>query len=134
MGEPAARRLPWGLVITVALLALLVLGVYRAAPGSAEAAPWRVVISVGLLAAGAFPVGRRLQNYFWGVVAALVLALHPLHWGSGLFVLALSAEAMELVVLAGVVAGWDLAAARHFGWRGWLGVGLAVVVGAGLAW
>jgi hypothetical protein len=136
MGEPAARRLPWGLVITVALLALLVLAVYRAGPGPADAAPWRVVISAGLLAAGAFLVVRRLQNYFWGVVAALVLALHPLHWDwSGPFVLlALSAEAMEVLVLAGVAAGWDLAPSRQFGWGGWLGVGLAVVVGAGLAW
>jgi hypothetical protein len=41
---------------------------------------------------------------------------------------------MELLVVAGVVAGWELAAARQFVWRSWLAAGLAVVVGGALAW
>jgi hypothetical protein len=135
MGEPAARRLPWGLVITVGLLALVVVPLYRVAPGPAGSTPWGVVVSAAALAAGAFLVMRRLQNYFWGVAAALVLALHPLHWDwSPQFELALRAEAMELVVLAAVTAGWDLAALGHFAWRSWLVAALAVVVGGGLAW
>jgi hypothetical protein len=136
MAEPAARRLPWGLLLTLGLLALLVVLVYRAAPGADRPAPWRVVLAAAAVAAGAFLVLRRLQNYFWGMVAALTLALHPLHWAwsSPFDELAVRAEALELIVLAGVTAGWDLAALPYFAWRAWLVTALAVTVGGGLAW
>src|SRR5207244_127663 len=38
------------------------------------------------------------------------------------------------IVLAGVTAGWDLAALPCFAWRAWLLTALAVTVGGGLAW
>jgi hypothetical protein len=135
MAEPAARRLPWGLLLTIGLLALLVTLLYRAAPGQDQPAPWRVVLSTAAVAVGTFLVVRRLQNYFWGVLAALTLAFHPLHWEwPTSSELAVRAEALELIILAGVTAGWDLAALPFFAWRAWLVAAAAVVVGGGLAW
>jgi hypothetical protein len=128
MAEPAARRLPWGLLLTLGLLVLLVALVYHTAP-------WRVVLSTSAMAAATFFILRRLQNYFWGVLAALTLALHPLHWEwSAPSELAIRAEALELIVLAGVTTGWDLAALPSFAWRAWLLTAAAVIVGDGLAW
>jgi hypothetical protein len=135
MGEPAARRKPWGLVLTVALLALLLVLILRAAPGLDRPAPWGVVLSAGATAAGAFLLLRRLQSYFWGMAGALALALHPLRWDWFVpFEQALRAEGMELVVLAVVAAGWDLVALPRFAWAGWLAVAVAVVGAGALAW
>jgi hypothetical protein len=128
MAELAARRLPWGLLLTTGLLALLVALVYHAAP-------WRVVLATAAVAAATFLILRRLQNYFWGVLAALTLAFHPLHWEwPTSSELAVRAEALELLVLACVTAGWDLAALPFFAWRAWLVAASAVLVGGGLAW
>jgi hypothetical protein len=135
MAKPAARRLPWGSLLTIGLLVLLVALVYRAALGLDRPAPWRVVLSTAAVAVGTFLVLRRLQNYFWGVLVGLTLAFHPLHWEwSAPSELAVCAEALELIVLAGVTAGWDLAALPSFAWPAWLLTALAVTVGGGLAW
>src|SRR5262245_61017776 len=99
MREPVAR-LPWGLVLTLLLLALLVTAVFRAAPGAETAAPWRVVGAAVALASGAFLVLRRLQGYFWGLLAALAVSLHPLNWDRAPpLELALRSQAAALIVL-----------------------------------
>jgi hypothetical protein len=135
MGEPTARRLPWGLLLTLGLLGLLVALVARAAPGQERPAPWPVALAQAGVAAGAFLVLRRLQNYFWGLVAALILAWHPLHWQlSDSLGAAVRAEALELIVLAGLTAGWDLTALPSFAWRAWLVEAAALVVAGGLTW
>lgn len=135
MAEPAARRLPWGLLLTVGLLGLFVALLARAAPGQDRPLPWPAALALAGVAVGAFLVMRRLQNYFWGMVTALALALHPLHGqGSAPFELAVRAEALELIVLAGVTAGWELTALPHFAWRAWLVDAGALIVAGGLAW
>jgi hypothetical protein len=135
MGEPAGRRLPWGLLLTGALLALLLVLVYRIAPGQERPAPWPVVFSAGAAAAGAFLFMRRLQGYFWGLAAALTLGLHPLRWEwSASFELAARSQAMELIVLAAVAAGWDLVALPRRAWRSWLAVAGAMIGAGALAW
>ncbi|HYT89770.1 MAG TPA: hypothetical protein VEL76_13765 [Gemmataceae bacterium] len=128
MAEPAARRMPWGLVLTIVLLSLLLGMVFRAAP-------WRVVLATVGMAVGTFLALRRLQNYLWGVVGALVLALHPLNWEwSAPFEQSMRAEALELIVLAAVVTAWELAARPAFAGVAWLLVALALCLGGGLAW
>src|SRR5690349_13832602 len=96
MDESAPRRLPWGLLLTLGVLALVLLTALR--PPTAAAAPWHV-----LLAVAAFFTLRWQQGYLWGVLAALLLPLHPLYpqWTTAL-PQALRAEALELTTLAAV--------------------------------
>lgn len=127
MDEPRARRVPWGQLVALALLALLVAVVFRAEPG-------RVAIAAAAGAGAAFVAMRRVQGYFWGLVAALLLALHPLHSEWQRLGPALWAEAMELVVLAAVVTGCHLAALPRFAPWAWALTTLALCGGAALTW
>lgn len=129
MDEPGVRRLPWGQLVTLAALGLLAAAVFREAPA-------RVALTAAAMAGAAFVAMRAVQNYLWGVVAALLLVLHPLHrqWSPPPFELALRAEAMELVVLAGVVAGCRLAALTAFAPWSWALTAAALVGGGALAW
>jgi hypothetical protein len=134
MREPVAR-LPWGLVLTLLLLALLVTAVFRAAPGAETPAPWGVVGAAVALASGAFLVLRRLQGYFWGLLAGLAVSLHPLNWDwAPPLERALGSQGATLLVVAGVIAAWDLAAAPAFAWRSWLLTSAVLCAAAGVAW
>jgi hypothetical protein len=127
MDKPMARRVPWGQLVTLALLALLVAAVFRAEPG-------RVAVAAAATTGAAFVAMRRVQGYFWGLAAALLLVLHPLHAEWQRLGSALWAEAMELVVLAAVVTGCHLAALPCFAPWAWALTTLALCGGAALTW
>jgi hypothetical protein len=122
MTKPATQcEMPWGLVVTLALLAGAVAFWMRWLQPTPEAAPWEVVGLAALTTLAAFLAMRWLQNYFWGVVTAVLLMLHPLHGQrTEPYRAAFQVEALELVVLAVVIAGWRLAFRRDFVWRSWL--------------
>jgi hypothetical protein len=128
MGDGAARRLPWGLVLAGGLLALLVTMTFRDTPA-------RVALTVFALALGAFLVLWRLQGWLWGLGAALLLLLHPLtaEWPPP-FEQALRGEALELLTLAAVAAGWALLARPASAGVAWLLVALLLIVSGALAW
>ncbi len=130
MDESAPRRLPWGLLLTLGLLTLLLLTLPPLRPPTAAVAPWHV-----LLALAAFLVLRWQQGYLWGVLAALLLPLHPLYpqWTKEL-PQALRAEALELTVLAAVTYGWRLTFAPAFAWKSWLAMAAVLIVAGALAW
>jgi hypothetical protein len=127
MSEPAMRwRIPWGLVLTLALLAAGVGGAIRWL--RPEPAPWDVIGSAVLTVGAAFLAIRWLQNYFWGVVTAALLVVHPQFWKwAEPYQLGMRGEALEMVTLALVIAGWRLAYRPDFAWREWL-----VLFGAGI--
>jgi hypothetical protein len=131
MGEPEARRrVPWGLVLAVAVLAgVLYLTLGRQADGSA-------VLAAVAAAAAAFLAGRWLLNYAWGVVLALAITLHPVfrETSANTGAVAVLPEALQLVSLALVLGGWRLAFLSEFAWPGWLAVGGGLCTDLALAW
>src|SRR5947209_11642849 len=73
-------RLPWGPLLTVAGLALVVFVLFRGRPGMWSPAPWPVLAAVTLAVAMSFLVLRRLVSPTWGVVGGLLLAAHRYSW------------------------------------------------------
>jgi hypothetical protein len=136
MGELRVRqRLPWGVLLTAAALAGGLLVALRAWPGDATPVPWPSVLALAVAAVAAFLVLRGLQSYLWGVVAGLLLSFHPVLWDGLLsHQEALRAEALELAVLAGVVASWQLLLRPFFLWKAWICVCLVLCAALGTAW
>ena len=126
------RRLPWGLLLTsgLLLLALLLVPGLRLPAAANALLPWRV-----LAALAAFLLLRNQQAYLWGVLAAILLPLHPA-WTHGAtpLPLALRAEALELVVLVGVTFAVQLTFQATFAWRSWLATAVVLVLPGALAW
>jgi hypothetical protein len=136
MTEVGTRRwLPWGTVIAMGALALVLVGVYRGPAGPASPAAWAPTWAAVAAGLAAFLVLRWLQNFLWGLVAGLLVPLHPLFRHA---VQAadpgVTAEALALLVLAGVVAGWRLTFLPRFAWRSWLVGAAALTAATGLAW
>jgi hypothetical protein len=132
---PPQRRLPWGTIFTLVLLACTLAAVLRLAPDLVLPAPWPAVAGACLAAAAAFLIGRWLLNYFWGVVLAMLLTLHPLfHQEARGYARPVAAEALALTVLALLTASWCVTFAPRFRWRVWLLILPGLVLAAGLAW
>jgi hypothetical protein len=85
-------------------------------------------VAIGL---AVFLVLRWLQNYVWGLVAGLLLPLHPLLRAGDLTFQALP---LLLVVLACTTAGWRLSFGPSFARKGWLVVAAGLVLASALAW
>jgi hypothetical protein len=144
MTEPQTRwRMPWGPVLTLALLAGGVTVRELSALPAEDGSRWNVVASAVLIVMSTFLVMNWLQNYFWGVVTALAMWLHPVYWHwAEPFGPALWANALELLLLSVTIAGWRLAYRPDFAWFGWLpltAVGAAAMIAMpedvhGVAW
>jgi hypothetical protein len=135
MTEPATPwRFPWGLFLTIALLAGVVTVTFAVVP-ERRAAPTEAILAAAVSAVAVFVTMRRLQNYFWGVVAALGLVMHPLYWqGEPQWPRALRAEAVELVILAAVVTASDKMYQTRWAWRWWLALGTLCTAAGAVAW
>jgi hypothetical protein len=128
-------RLPWGPLLTVAGLALIVFVLYRGRPGMWSPAPWPVLAAVALAVAMTFLVLRRLVSPTWGVVGGLLLAAHPYSWRwVPPYDQALWAQALELSVLAGVVTGCRLAFMPRGTFLGWVFLLVWLTAGIALCW
>jgi hypothetical protein len=137
MAEPMKGPfLPWGSLLTMAGLAGFV--VLRFNPLGAEEAAlspsrlWAAVVTTATV----FLVERHLQNYFWAVLAAVLLVLHPLfhrflEQTSGR---AAGAEALVLVTFACTVFAWQLTVLPRFASVAWVGTAFMLSLGIGMAW
>jgi hypothetical protein len=135
MTEPEPRRFPWGLVLTTILLAGIALASMRVLPGPRQSASTDVLLAGVACVVAVFLTMRLLQNYFWGVVAALVVAVHPLDEPWTLSApLAMRGAAAELVTLMIAVMACGLMYQARWAWRGWLELSLLVCVVGGAAW
>jgi len=128
-------KLPWGLLLAFAGLGVVVTVVLALGPGSDHGAPWLAIASVVLAGWAMFLCERWLQNYVWGLVAALVLTLHPyfLRWANTGEVL-LWAEALGLVVLAAIISSWRILFQKSFSPLAWIAIALIVTSSIGIAW
>jgi hypothetical protein len=129
MGEPVPRpRLPWGLLLTLALLAVVVALVYRTEPAVTVAA------AVGT-AAAVFLAMRWWQNYLWGVASALLVTLNPFYqeWARRNNT-APVVEGLGLVVLACTTAAWRLTFRPTFAGIAWILPVLLLCLSIGLTW
>jgi hypothetical protein len=128
-------KIPWGLVLALAALATVVTIVLSLGPGSERGASWPAIASVVLAGWAMFLSERWLQNYLWGLLAALVFTLHPyvLGWANAGEVL-LWGEALGLVVLATNIASWRILFQKQFLPFAWTAIGLILVLGIGFAW
>jgi hypothetical protein len=120
--------------LTIAGLALLVFVLLRARPGLFTPAPWPVLAAVTTAVVMTFLVLRRLTDSFWGVIAGVLLAIHPYSakWDPP-FDQALWAQAVELAVLAGAVAAGRLAFLPR-GSLWWVALLVWLSAGVALAW
>jgi hypothetical protein len=119
-------------VLTSAALAGILLAVYRAIAATAN--PQAVWAAAGVGVA-TFLVVRWLQNYWWGVLAGLVVALHPLYQEAvNQLHPGLLAGAGVWILLACTVAAWRLAFLPQFAWRSWTLLALVFPLGIGLIW
>lgn len=125
------RRLPWGVLLTAVLLA--VIGVLVHQPRIA-AQRWLVVSAGTVAGVGLFAATRRLVGGLWGLILALTLVLHPLYTRHDVPVHALTAEALKLTTLAGLVASWRCLFATGVRWGRLLAVVVLLCVAGGLAW
>lgn len=131
MDESGTRfRLPWGLLLTLGAITLLLLTILRPGSESTAAAAWRVSWALA-----AFFVLRWQQGYVWGLLAALLPPLHPLYvqWTTQL-PQAVRAEALALLMLAGVTLAGRLTFRATFAWKWWLPTAALLTVGGALAW
>jgi hypothetical protein len=113
--------MPWGVVLTLALLAGAAAISLRFVPSGVKPAPWEVVGSAALTVAASFLVMRSLQSWLWGVLTAVLLVFLPLHrqwfdWDPA----ACWTESQTMIVLATAVAAWRLAFRRDFTWWQWV--------------
>lgn len=107
----------------------------RGRPWDREPLPWPATAVAVVAAIVVFRVERRLQGFFWGLIAAGLMALHPAlrpppsgDW-SGIL-----AETAVLSVLALTSIGWQLAFLSRFAWRIWPLVSLGLAIAIALAW
>jgi hypothetical protein len=118
-------------VLTGAALAGLIVAVYRI-PGTAN--PQAVWAAAGVGVA-LFLVVRWLQNYLWGVLAGLLVALHPLYQETvNQFHVGLLAGALTWGLLACMLLAWRLAFQPRFAWRCWAALAVVFPVGIALTW
>jgi hypothetical protein len=137
MAQSARRRLlPWGSVLTLVALAIALL---RTFPNDRETdlllAPLNLWAAFVIVAA-VFLIERRLNRYFWGLVAAVLLIVHPsfqrqfVQSGNP----ALLAEGLVLATLACTFLTWDLTVLPDLAWWSWLVVNVALCLCIGTAW
>jgi hypothetical protein len=135
MANPGQRRFPWGLVLTLAGLVLLVTSVYQGISGADFLPSNRAVLAVVLMASFGFLVGRQVLGYLWGLVLGVALAFHPVIWESAHGpALAVLGEALTLAVLAATVAAWPIVFSSHFSAIGWVLIGIAWTLVTTVAW
>jgi hypothetical protein len=100
-----------------------------------QGAGWPAIASVILAGCAIFLCERWLQNYLWGLIAALVFCLHPyvLGWANRGEIL-LWAEALGLMVLVANIAAWRVLFQKQFVPLAWAAIGLILALGIGFAW
>jgi hypothetical protein len=121
-------------VLAGAFLMILLLVLYRGLPATADSVLGSVsFVVVGGLAA--FLIMTWLQNVAWGLVAGLLLALHPYYLARAASSdPSLIAQALVLLVVAGVTAGCRLTFLPVPAWRTWLAVAVVLLTGTALTW
>jgi hypothetical protein len=135
MGEPRPRQTwPWGSALTAVMLGGVVVLAWHARAESGTPVPWPAILAAVVTGFAAFLVLRWLQNYLWGVVAGLLVPLHPLYLDRAGDLAALLTVTLQLVVLAAVVAGWRLTFRPGFAATAWILVLLVLCAGTALAW
>ena len=128
-------KFPWGLLLAVMGIAAIDLIVLTLRTESTNDVFWSAAASVVVAGGAMFVCLRWLQNYIWGILAALAFTLHPyvLGWAEAGEVL-LWGEALGLVVLAANIASWRILFQKQFLPLAWAAIGLILVVGIGFAW
>jgi hypothetical protein len=135
MTEPEPRRFPWGLVLTTLLLAGIALASMKVLPGPRRSASIDVLLTGVAFVVAVFLTMRWLQNYFWGMVAALLLVVHPFDEPGTLSLShAMRGEAAELLTLTIGVIACGLMYHSRWAWRGWLVLAVLSCVVSGMAW
>ncbi|MBY0522751.1 MAG: hypothetical protein K2R98_05110 [Gemmataceae bacterium] len=117
------------------MLAILVVVLVRSRMFGTEPLPWAATAAAAVMAISIFATERRIQGFFWGVVAAGAMALHPsLRHANGNDWSAFLSEAAVGATLGLIAIGWQLAFLPRLAWRVWpfVLVGLGVLIG--LAW
>lgn len=134
MGEPAEKkRWPW-ILLGMVLLALLAATTHRLLAGE-EDIPAASLVYVALTSVTAFWVGRILLNIFWGLVLAVLFAVHPLVLQASVQSPAfLQAEFLKLAVFVCVLLIWKLTLRRERAFFTIMGLGLLNAVFGGWAW
>jgi hypothetical protein len=133
--QPTTPRISClALAISAALAASAVL-VARGWAVNSDPLRWPATAGAALVAVAVFWTERRLQGFFWGVVAALLITLHhglrePDADGWGRFF----AEAMVVAVMAGLMVCWHIAFLPRNTWKFWPFVALFLAAAIGLAW
>jgi hypothetical protein len=135
MTEPMTPwRFPWGLMVTAALLAVLAAISMGARLASTVASP-EIWLAPAICVSAVFLTLQQLQNYFWGIVAALSLMFHPAYWQwAPVYPSILLAEVAELLILAAVVVACGLVYQPHWAWRSWLVLAPLTGIACGVAW
>jgi hypothetical protein len=136
MDVPASRRrLPWGLLLAVGLIAVVFYFVMGPGDPGGRPSSWPAFAAATFTAAVAFVAGRWLLNYAWGLILALLVVLQPaLLSREGATTVPVLAEGLQLLGLVLVLAGWRLAYLADTAWLEWLGLSGALCLDAGLAW
>jgi hypothetical protein len=133
MTEPGERmKVPWGLILTITGLSAVLFGIYRLTPGLDGSGAWPTILGIIGIGVSGFLILRWLQNYAWGLLAGLLLPLHPLVRDAGQVVLL--SETLALIALASVVGAWGITFLSRFAWRSWVLAILVLGQGLGLAW
>jgi hypothetical protein len=133
MAEPQqSPKLTCGAIALVGTLALLVV---VALQRQTQPPSWASTGAAAIAVASVFLIGRGVQNFGWGLVAAALLTLHP-SWKehSESNAESVLAGAVVLAVLAGVRVGWSLTFHPSFAWRAWPLLSGVLAACTGLAW
>jgi hypothetical protein len=118
-------------VLTGAALAGIIVAVYRITGTANPQAVWAAA-GVGV---AMFLVVRWLQNYLWGVLAGLAVALHPLYQETvNQFHVGLLAGAGIWGLLACMVLALWLAFQPRLAWRCWAALAVVFPVGIAVTW
>jgi hypothetical protein len=135
MTEPVRRwRFPWGLVVTTALVASQAATSMRSRQPGTATSP-ELWLAPAVCVAAIFLTIQQLQNYFWGIIAALAVMFHPAYWlWSPTFPSIWLAEAAQLVILAAVVVACGLVYQPQWAWRSWLVLAPLTSVACAVAW
>jgi hypothetical protein len=136
MKEPEIRpRLPWLNLVTMAVIGMAVIGLYQVSASLNQTVPWGTVRCAVALGLASFLIFRWQQSYFWGLVAGLLVPLHPLFTGCGEpFKDGMVALVFEVIVLMVLTAAWSLTFLPRFAWRSWCFAALLLCVLLTLAW
>lgn len=120
---------------SMALAGLLAVVAVIALQRQTQPPTWASTGAAAIAVVAAFLITRGVQNFFWALLAATLLMLHPT-WNreADNNPDELLAGAVVLAGLAGVRIGWHLAWYPRFVWRAWVPLLLFLPICAGLAW